>query len=156
MPIPSHPCRSSPWATPGAGLCSPLTIVPAGAGAPPGRRVLYPPSATFFCGQGFCGPGARGPHRVRRHASYFPSQNTPAVRGGDGHQFRAFEKSTSYGDVRTRNWLTVLATAQSPLLRRKVARSRQIAPLPAVGRRHPSRRRHAGGQIATPNVTVCR
>ena len=60
-----------------------------------------------FLRPGLCGQGARGPHRVRRHASYFPSQNTPAVRGGDGHQFRAFEKSTSYGDARTRNWLTV-------------------------------------------------
>ncbi len=39
--------------------------------------------------------------------SHFPSQNSPAARGGDSHQGRAFEKSTSYGDVKTRNWLTV-------------------------------------------------
>ena len=74
--------------------------------APPGKYTLSS-QRYLFLRPGLCGQGARGPHRVRRHASYFPSQNTPAVRGGDGHQFRAFEKSTSYGDVRTRNWLTV-------------------------------------------------
>ena len=73
----------------------------------PGKTCTLSSQRYLFLRPGLCGQGARGPHRVRRHASYFPSQNTPAVRGGDGHQFRAFEKSTSYGDVRTRNWLTV-------------------------------------------------
>ena len=54
------------------------------------------------------------PLRVMSAPNYFPSQDTFAVRGGGCHRFRASEKSTSYGDVRTRNWLTVPAT-QSPL-----------------------------------------
>ena len=40
-------------------------------------------------------------------ASYFPAQNTSTARGGDCHQFRAFKESTTYGRIRTRNWLTV-------------------------------------------------
>ena len=39
--------------------------------------------------------------------SHFPSQNSLAARGRDCHQFRAFEKSTSCGDGKARNWLTV-------------------------------------------------
>ena len=39
--------------------------------------------------------------------SYFPAQNTRSARGGDCHQFRAFKESTTYGRIRTRNWLTV-------------------------------------------------
>ncbi len=42
-----------------------------------------------------------------RTASYFPAQNTRSARGGDCHQFRAFKESTTYGRIRTRNWLTV-------------------------------------------------
>ena len=48
---------------------------------------------------------------VRLHqavpSNYFPAQNTSAARGGDCHQFRAFKESTTYGRIRTRNWLTV-------------------------------------------------
>ena len=46
-------------------------------------------------------------HLVRKRASYFPAQNTSTARGGDCHQFRAFKESTTYGRIRTRNWLTV-------------------------------------------------
>ena len=42
-----------------------------------------------------------------KRASYFPAQNTRGARGGDCHQFRAFKESTTYGRIRTRNWLTV-------------------------------------------------
>ena len=42
-----------------------------------------------------------------RGLSYFPAQNTRSARGGDCHQFRAFKESTTYGRIRTRNWLTV-------------------------------------------------
>ena len=40
-------------------------------------------------------------------SSYFPARNTRSARGGDCSQFRAFKESTTYGRIRTRNWLTV-------------------------------------------------
>ena len=45
-------------------------------------------------------------------ASYFPAQNTRSARGGGCHQFRAFKESTTYGRIRTRNWLTVPSITQ--------------------------------------------
>ena len=52
--------------------------------------------------------------QVFRHKpSYFPAQNTRSARGGDCfHQFRAFKESTTYGRIRTRNWLTVPSITQ--------------------------------------------
>ena len=66
--------------------------------------------------------GNRTTHRILESEhpvpSYFPAQNTRSARGGDCHQFRAFKESTTYGRIRTRNWLTVPDFSRPSLLPR--------------------------------------